>query len=111
MLQVSRKHIMTKREFSPFDTMLSIMICCKIINYYNELISPAKEGIQVIYWSVTSRCTFFVLDIWRSPLPDDKIMTLSSLKAFADDKINVTKMIISGFDREENIVGTGENAG
>ena len=33
------------------------------------------------------------------------------LKAFADDKkINVTKMIISVFDRVENIVGTGEIA-
>ena len=30
------------------------------------------------------------------------------LKAFADDKLNVTKMIISVFDRVENIVGKGE---
>ena len=33
------------------------------------------------------------------------------MKAFADDKINLTQMIISVFDRVENIVGRGENAG
>ena len=32
------------------------------------------------------------------------------MKAFADDKLNVTKMIISVFDRVENIVGKGEIA-
>ena len=43
--------------------------------------------------------------------PDDKNLTLSKLKAFADDKINVTQMIISVFNRAENIVGKGENVG
>ena len=43
--------------------------------------------------------------------PDDKNLTLYKLKAFADDKINATKMIISVSDRVENIVGKGENAG
>ena len=28
-----------------------------------------------------------------------------------DDKLNVPKMVISVFDRDENIVGKGENAG
>ena len=32
------------------------------------------------------------------------------MKAFADDKLNVTKMIISVFDGVENIVGKGEIA-
>ena len=32
------------------------------------------------------------------------------MKAFADDKLNVTKMIISVFDRVENIVAKGEIA-
>ena len=39
-----------------------------------------------------------------NPLPDDKILDRSKLKAFADDKLNVTKMIISVFDRVGNIV-------
>ena len=30
------------------------------------------------------------------------------MKAFADDKLNGTKMIVSVFDRVENIVGKGE---
>ena len=46
-----------------------------------------------------------------NPFPDDKNLTLSKLKAFADDKIKVTSMIISVYDRVENIVGKGENAG
>ena len=32
------------------------------------------------------------------------------MKACADDKLNVAKMMISLFDREENIVGKQENA-
>ena len=35
---------------------------------------------------------------------------VSILKAYADDKLNVAEMIISFFDRVENIVGKGENA-
>ena len=31
--------------------------------------------------------------------------------AFAEDKLNLAKMMISVFDREENIVRKGENAG
>ena len=44
-------------------------------------------------------------------LPNDKILDFSKLKACADDKINVACLIISVFDRVENIVGKGENAG
>ena len=45
-----------------------------------------------------------------NPFPHDKILDQTKLKAFADDKLNVTKMIISVFDRVENIVGKGEIA-
>ena len=40
-----------------------------------------------------------------NPFPHDKILDQTKLKAFADDKLNITKMIISVFDRGENIVG------
>ena len=43
-------------------------------------------------------------------LTDDKILDQTKLKAFADDKLNVINMIISVFDRVENIVGKGEIA-
>ena len=33
------------------------------------------------------------------------------MKAFAGDKFNVAKVMISLFDKVENIVGKGENAG
>ena len=37
------------------------------------------------------------------PLPDDKILDQTKYKAFADDKLNITKMIISVFDKVVNI--------
>ena len=40
---------------------------------------------------------------------NDKILFLTKLKAFADDKFNAIKMIISVFDRLENILGKGEH--
>ena len=45
-----------------------------------------------------------------NPFPHDKILDQTKLKAFADDKLHVTKMIISVPDRAENIVGKGEIA-
>ena len=42
--------------------------------------------------------------------PCDKILDQTKLKAFADDKLDVTKMIISVIDRVENIVEKGEIA-
>ena len=44
-------------------------------------------------------------------LPNHKIWGLNKLIAFADDKLNVAKMMISLFDRVEKVVGKGENAG
>ena len=40
-----------------------------------------------------------------------KFWTVTKLKAFADDKLNVAKMASSLFDRAENTLGKGENAG
>ena len=44
-------------------------------------------------------------------LPNAKILDVTKLKAFADDKINVAQMTISVFDMVDNIAGKGENAG
>ena len=46
-----------------------------------------------------------------NPLPDDKILGLPKLKAFADEKLNVTQDMKVVFHRIENIVGKEENAG
>ena len=45
-----------------------------------------------------------------NPLPYDKHSDLTKLKEFADQKLNVAKMI-SLLDRFENTVIKGENAG
>ena len=44
-------------------------------------------------------------------LPNDKILVLTKLKAFADDILSVDKRTISVFNGLENIVGKAENAG
>ena len=45
-------------------------------------------------------------------LPNDKTLDLTKLKAFTDDNyFNGAEIMISVFDRVENIVGKGENAG
>ena len=46
-----------------------------------------------------------------NPSPDDKISDCSKLKAFADDKLNVTQNMKVVFHMIENIVGKEENAG
>ena len=48
---------------------------------------------------------------YTTPLPDDKILDMIKWKAFADNKLNIAKMTILLFDRIENTVGKGENAG
>ena len=44
-------------------------------------------------------------------LPNDKILDMTKVKAFADNEINEVQVMISVFDRVENIVEQGENAG
>ena len=44
-------------------------------------------------------------------LLNDKTLAWSKLKAFADDKLDVVKMMISLFESLENTVEKGENAG
>ena len=48
--------------------------------------------------------------MYFNSVPSDKILSWSKFKAFADDKANVAQIIISVFDKVENIVGKGENA-
>ena len=45
-----------------------------------------------------------------NPFPHNKILDQTKLKAFANDNLNVTKMIISVFDGVENIVGKEKTA-
>ena len=54
---------------------------------------------------------FHTIMCFIDSLPYDKFFDVSKLKAFADDKSNVTEMTIFHFEKEENTVGKGENAG
>ena len=45
------------------------------------------------------------------PLPDDNILGFPTLKAFADDKWNVTQNVKVVFYRIEDTIGKEENAG
>ena len=56
---------------------------------------------------------FFFVVIGHSfnPLPNDKIVDLSKLKAFADDNLNVNQKRKLPLGRVENNVGKEENAG
>ena len=51
-----------------------------------------------------------MLEFFNS-LPNDKILAWSKLEAFADDKYDDFKIMISPFIRLEKTVGEGENAG
>ena len=44
-------------------------------------------------------------------LPNDKFLDLTKFKAFAEDKLDMANMVMSVFDKVENIVGKGEYAG
>ena len=45
-----------------------------------------------------------------NPLPNDKILDWSILKAFADNNITVTQNFRFALEKLENFVGKGENA-
>ena len=57
------------------------------------------------------RKTDLHLTPFLNSLPNEQISNWSKLKASADDKIKVLQIIIFGFDRVENTVVKGENAG
>ena len=46
-----------------------------------------------------------------NPLPEDKILAQSKLKAFAYAHFTMTQVMQSFFDRLENFVGKGEDTG
>ena len=45
------------------------------------------------------------------PLPNNKVLDMTKLKAFADDNLNTAKMTIALLYRVESTVRKGENAG
>ena len=68
------------------------------------------QNYQLQTLSVWKSLKFF---IWErdNTLQNNKILDWTKLKAFADVKLNVSRKIISLFDRVEKIVGKGEYGG
>ena len=58
-----------------------------------------------------NRCDLYIMFCSFNPLPNDKFLDWSKLKAVADDKSNVAAKLKFVLGRVENIVGKGENAG
>ena len=64
-------------------------------------------------------CHLQILSIWISlnichlvkSLPNEKFLEVTKLKAFADKKLSVAKIKIFLFDRAENPLEKGDNAG
>ena len=75
---------------------------CKILLFGKELKkkSLCNNFIGIIF-----------LDLPVKSLPNDKILDLSKLRAFADDNLNANYKLKFGLGRVQNIVGKGENAG
>ena len=63
-----------------------------------------------LQWFKCKLVIYYTVKVFN-PLPNNKTLEMTALKAFADDKLKVAKMMISLFDRVENTVGKGENAG
>ena len=64
-----------------------------------------------VYPKKNHLCSETIFGILRNSLPNDKISDVTKLKAFADDKLNVARIMIYLLDRVENTVGNEENAG
>ena len=51
------------------------------------------------------------ISIIINPLTDKRFLASSKLKAFADDNFNMAQIVQFFFEKVENVVGKGENAG
>ena len=68
---------------------------------------------MIVYTSISPFLTIFSKPLFPesfNSLPNDKNLHWPKFKAFSDDNLNVAKMMISLYDRVENIVGKGEIA-
>ena len=71
--------------------------------------SKTETIISAIFVTYKFQCKIIKESI--KPLPNDKFLDVTKLKAFADDKLNVDKMTISLYDRAGSTVGIKENVG
>ena len=84
-----------------FSLLQTKSLSCKYFIYHHVIASKTQSNFLPCNKHLTS----------FNSLTNDKILALVTLKAFAEDKFNVVKMMISVFDTVVNIVGKGEHAG
>ena len=88
---------------SPFPTAFSTLFTnCTPLSSCREMLSTNSFSYQESKICHLGKGQLFT---------NDKILDYFKLKAFADNKLNVAKMMISPCDRAENIVKKGQNTG
>ena len=87
-----------------FSVLLSKVLSVVVKILFSVLLSKVLSVVVKILFYNSSNL---------NSIPNDNISDWSKFKAFAIDKINVAQMLSfdSVFDKIENIVGKGENAG
>ena len=76
-----------------------------------DVSSKFKSNLHYIQ-NVFQRQKYYA-DMYKNSLNfllNNKILDMTKLKAFPDEKLNVARMMISSLDRVENTVGKEENA-
>ena len=110
---------MGKGEIACYEQFLLFPQCFQKVCFTSkgvivwEWVKQRKKSIYLAYEITLERNqqlehTFRYITL--NSLPKDEVLELSKLKAFADDKIDVTQKLKFGLQRIENIVGKGENA-
>ena len=98
---------------------ISVSVCSVYIYIWTDNLN-AFRNIKYMYvvcngfhWFLSSGkgLNLQIFFLTFNPLPNDRILDVTKLKAFADDKLNVAKMMIYLLKWVENTVGKGENAG
>ena len=92
-------------QHSPFPTVFSAPSRTKLVNFEKFNFCRLKNYFNLVMAKILS------FSKESTPSPNKNILDVTKLKAFADDKLNVDRMMISLLDRIENTEGKGENAG
>ena len=93
--------------------IFSIEQCIGRVGIIGVTLMAILSGFGAVNYPYTSMFVFirYLYFFCFNSLPNVNFLDRTKFKAFADDKLNVGKIMISVYDRVENIVGKGENAG
>ena len=110
LTQVLKQQLLCFRNKIIFLSCISgerqILLCKKVCqNRVSNQQPPGQESNMACH---TRKRTF---GHFLNSLPNNYFLNWIKFKAFADDKLNVAKIVTYVFDRVENIMGKGENAG